>query len=55
MSNKPNVGIVAYGKYIPETVLTAADISKATKGAWSEQAIIEKLGINKKSDTGRPG
>jgi 3-oxoacyl-[acyl-carrier-protein] synthase III len=48
MSNKPNVGIVAYGSYIPKTVMTAADMSKATKGVWSEEAIIEKLGITKK-------
>lgn len=48
MTKKPNVGIVAYGIYIPETFMTAADMSKATKGVWSEEAIIEKLGIIKK-------
>lgn len=55
MSNKPNVGIVAYGTYIPKTFMTAADMSKATKGVWSEQAIIEKLGINKKPIPVGPG
>ena len=33
------------GIYIPETRMSAAEISKATGGVWSESAIIEKLGI----------
>ncbi|MBK5241156.1 3-oxoacyl-ACP synthase [Clostridium sp.] len=43
-----NVGIVGTGIYIPEKFMTAADIAKATKGIWSEQAIFEKLGVRKK-------
>ncbi|MGE5384392.1 MAG: 3-oxoacyl-ACP synthase [Betaproteobacteria bacterium] len=42
------IGIVGYGLYIPETVMTAADIAKATGGKWTEQAVIDKLGFYKK-------
>ena len=45
--NEP-VGIVGYGLYIPETVMTAADVARATGGKWSEQAVIEKLGFYRK-------
>jgi len=38
-------GIVGTGIYIPQTRMSAADISKATAGVWSETAVIEKLGI----------
>jgi len=40
-----HAGIVGTGIYIPETRMSAAEISKATGGVWSEQAVIEKLGI----------
>jgi 3-oxoacyl-[acyl-carrier-protein] synthase III len=49
MGKEVNVGIVGVGIYIPERVMTAAEISKETRGVWSEQAVIEKLGIVKKS------
>jgi len=39
------VGIVGYGLYLPATRLSAAEISAATGGVWSEQAVIDKLGI----------
>lgn len=39
------VGIVGTGIYIPKGRMTAKQISEATKGVWSEQAVIEKLGI----------
>lgn len=42
------IGIVGYGLYIPETFMTAADISVASGGKWSEQAVIDKLGFYKK-------
>ena len=42
------VGIVGTGIYLPEKRMTASDISAATKGIWSEQAVIEKLGIVEK-------
>lgn len=43
-----NVGIVSYGLYIPDTYMTARDISAATRGVWAEEAVQAKLGINKK-------
>ncbi|MFY9174058.1 MAG: 3-oxoacyl-ACP synthase [Peptococcia bacterium] len=48
MTEKINVGIVGTGLYFPKTVMTADDISKATKGVWTERAVIEKLGIYQK-------
>lgn len=47
-----NVGIVAYGLYIPETTISAAEIARRTHGTWTEDAIKEKLGFNKKSVPG---
>lgn len=46
--NKVNVGIVGTGIYLPQGRMTARDISVATKGVWSEQAVIDKLGIREK-------
>ncbi|GHV75851.1 3-oxoacyl-[acyl-carrier-protein] synthase 3 [Spirochaetia bacterium] len=40
-----HAGIAGTGIYIPETRMSAAEISKATGGVWSEEAVIEKLGI----------
>jgi 3-oxoacyl-[acyl-carrier-protein] synthase-3 len=45
---KINVGIVGTGIYIPKGRMTAKDISEATNGAWTEEAVIEKLGIIEK-------
>jgi 3-oxoacyl-[acyl-carrier-protein] synthase III len=42
---KTQVGIVGTGIYIPENKMTAAQISEATNGHWTEEAIMEKLGI----------
>ena len=47
-----NVGIVGTGIYMPETKMTAKQISEATKGVWSEAAVIEKLGIVEKTIAG---
>jgi len=44
----PKVGIVGLGIYLPETKMTAAEISAATGGNWSEDAVINKLGIVEK-------
>ena len=44
-----NVGIVGTGIYIPDTYITAKEIAEATNGVWSEDAVRNKLGINKKS------
>ena len=37
---KPNVGIVGLGLYLPQKKMTAAEISAATGGNWSEDAVI---------------
>ncbi len=50
--DKPTVGIVGTGIYIPKERMTAKQISKLTSGVWSEQAIIDKLGIVEKTIPG---
>jgi len=45
---KENVGIAGLGVYIPNNKMTAKELSDATKGVWSEEAVIEKLGIVEK-------
>ncbi|MCL1989992.1 MAG: 3-oxoacyl-ACP synthase [Defluviitaleaceae bacterium] len=45
---KINVGVAGLGIYVPKGRMRAAEISAATKGAWSEDAIINKLGIVEK-------
>lgn len=51
--NEIKIGIVGTGIYIPEGRIAAAEISVATHGVWSEQAIIEKLGIVEKPIPGK--
>ncbi len=46
--SKINVGIVGMGTYLPEKIMTAKEISNATNGVWSEEAVINKLGIVQK-------
>lgn len=46
--NDFHVGIAGTGIYIPESRMTAAEISTATAGKWTTEAIIEKLGIVEK-------
>jgi 3-oxoacyl-[acyl-carrier-protein] synthase-3 len=48
----PNVGIVGTGVYIPDHWMTAKEIADKTNGVWAESAVIEKLGIQKKSVPG---
>ena len=43
-----NVGIVGTGIYLPKQVVTAKEIAEATQGVWTEDAVIEKLGIKQK-------
>ena len=43
-----HVGIIGIGVYLPQQIMTAQEISVQTQGMWSEQAIIEKLGIVEK-------
>ncbi len=40
-----HVGVVGTGIYLPSKKMTAKQIAEATKGVWTEEAIIEKLGI----------
>ncbi|MCL2286295.1 MAG: 3-oxoacyl-ACP synthase [Firmicutes bacterium] len=50
MDNQPpTVGIAGIGTYIPKDYTTAKEISVATCGVWSESAVIDKLGIKKKT------
>ncbi len=48
MSCNTPVGIVGIGVYLPKTVMTAREISDATGGNWTEEAVREKLGIIQK-------
>lgn len=48
MESKEKIGIIGTGIYIPEVWMTAKDVSDATNGVWSEEAIKEKLGFDKK-------
>ena len=45
---KTHVGIVGTGIYLPKGIMTAKEIAEKTNGIWTEQAIIEKLGIVEK-------
>lgn len=45
---QPNVGIVGFGIYLPETTMSAKEIAQETQGVWSEEAVVDKLGIKKK-------
>lgn len=53
MSKQIVAGIVSYGLYIPDTYITAKDISDKTSGVWSEDAVKNKLGITKKAIPGK--
>ncbi|MCK4551320.1 MAG: 3-oxoacyl-ACP synthase [Tenericutes bacterium] len=50
---KPTVGIVGTGIYLPETKVTAKEISDGTQGMWTEDAVINKLGIKTKLKPGK--
>ena len=52
MKQDVNVGIVGTGIYLPKERMTAAEISKATGGKWSEEAVYQKLGIKEKTMPG---
>lgn len=47
-----NIGIVGLGIYVPEHQMDASEIAARTNGRWTEEAIIEKLGIITKSMPG---
>ena len=50
---KINVGIAGTGIYIPEGRISAAEIAAETRGIWTEEAIIGKLGIIEKPIPGK--
>ncbi|MBV1758876.1 MAG: 3-oxoacyl-ACP synthase [Dethiosulfatibacter sp.] len=43
------VGIVGIGIYIPDRIITGKEISEETNGKWSEEAVVNKLGIKQKN------
>ena len=45
---KPRVAGLGVGTYLPSKKMTAKEISEKTNGVWSEEAIINKLGIVEK-------
>ncbi|MDP2722286.1 MAG: 3-oxoacyl-ACP synthase [Bacteroidales bacterium] len=45
---KPTVGILGTGIYIPANRMTAREIADKTNGVWTEEAVVEKLGIIEK-------
>ncbi len=47
------VGIVGTGIYLPKQKITASEIADQTNGVWTEDAIIEKLGIVEKFIPGK--
>jgi hypothetical protein len=44
-----HIGILGTGIYLPETKITATEIAMATEGKWTEEAVIEKLGLKEKN------
>jgi len=48
----PSVGILGTGIYIPNERMSAKEISEATQGVWTEEAVIQKLGIRQKAIPG---
>ncbi len=45
---KPTIGIVGTGIYLPKNRINAKEISECTNGVWTEDAVINKLGIKSK-------
>jgi len=45
MSKQDHVGVLGTGIYLPKHKKTAKEIAEATQGVWTEEAVIEKLGI----------
>lgn len=53
MNDDIKVGILGLGMYLPKKKMTAQEISAATGGNWSEEAVINKLGIREKLVAGQ--
>ena len=47
MSKHTHVGVVGTGVYLPKETLDAKTIASKTNGIWTEDAVVEKLGIHK--------
>ncbi len=47
MSEDKRIGIVGTGIYLPSQFLSAKEIALKTKGIWTEEAVVNKLGIKK--------
>lgn len=47
-----HVGVMGLGIYLPKTTMTAKEIAEKTKGTWTQEAVIEKLGIVEKRVAG---
>ncbi len=45
MSKTTHVGIVGTGIYLPKQTIDAKTIAEKTQGVWTEDAVVEKLGI----------
>lgn len=45
---RTDVGVAAYGLYLPRERMTAAQVARATGGRWTEASIREKLGFDQK-------
>lgn len=45
---KEHVGIVGTGIYLPKERMSAKEIAAKTNGIWTEEAVIDKLGIKSK-------
>jgi 3-oxoacyl-[acyl-carrier-protein] synthase-3 len=48
VSTSETIGVVAYGLYLPQSEMTAVEVASATRGKWTEAAIRDKLGFDKK-------
>lgn len=48
MTSPVPVGILGYGLYIPTPRHTARDVADGSGGRWTEQAVVEKLGLRQK-------
>jgi len=45
--NNLHIGVVGTGIYLPERTRSAKEIAASTKGNWTEENIVKKLGIRK--------
>ncbi|MBU1100931.1 MAG: 3-oxoacyl-ACP synthase [Bacteroidetes bacterium] len=53
VNEKTHIGILGTGIYLPNNKVTAEEIADSTKGNWTKEAIIEKLGIVEKTIPGK--